>query len=441
MSTSPLDNPLRNQVMDSCREFLRQALSLSKEHFGSYTVPIRDVQVEVMEPTEPGHWLGARFMHQDVDTRRIYDFEMTQLKTTTAWARAKEYIQIYVDKNKIHPIGFQLQDIETLYLLPLFRSYLEKVRRFAYRKREVDRIIRELINHLDMPAPEIKGIIILEDFSAARSFRLGPKMTIRPISRHELIQLGRSDSLIGSRLGGGALIPRTDWWICEVVIPNPRGTAIGFNSIHDVEDLLSLSLRAFKPGGLRIGLAISQVVGPFGRTGQMRGGRLDQITVGGSRYSLSSTEITAFTRFWRKFTSIMKQDKHYLQVPIRRLHAAGTRAQCEDALVDYVVGIEALLGTKEEQTELGYRFRVRGAVLLAKKRSKRKNYLGVLRELYNLRSRIVHGQSVSIDKLNKALPKAESALRTVWRWYFDRYANRKDNSAGIAEIDKKLVGG
>lgn len=65
----------------------------------------------------------------------------------------------------------------------------------------------------------------------------------------------------------------------------------------------------------------------------------------------------------------------------------------------------------------------------------------ILRELYNLWSRIVHGQTVSNEELEKALPEAEGALRTVWRWYFDRYADRKDNTAGIKAIDGKLVGG
>jgi hypothetical protein len=64
-----------------------------------------------------------------------------------------------------------------------------------------------------------------------------------------------------------------------------------------------------------------------------------------------------------------------------------------------------------------------------------------LNELYNLRSRIVHGQTVSNGELEKALPKAEDALRIVWRWYFDRYADEADNTAGIKEIGEQLVGG
>jgi len=135
----------------------------------------------------------------------------------------------------------------------------------------------------------------------------------------------------------------------------------------------------------------------------------------------------------------MEKQHHYLQVPIRRLRMAGTRAEKEDALVDYVVGLEALLGTDDEKTEIGYRFRIRGSVLLAKRRKDRQVHIRRLRELYDLRSRIVHGRTVSKDQLDLALPAAESALRTVWRWYFTKHARRKNNRAGIEEIDKKLV--
>ena len=109
--------------------------------------------------------------------------------------------------------------------------------------------------------------------------------------------------------------------------------------------------------------------------------------------------------------------------------------------MDSVVGLEALLGPENEKTERSYRFRVRGAVLLAKHRSERREPLSLLGELYNLRSRTVHGQTVSNEELEKALPKAEGALRMAWRWYFDRYADKIDNTVGIKGIDEKLVGG
>ena len=125
---------------------------------------------------------------------------------------------------------------------------------------------------------------------------------------------------------------------------------------------------------------------------------------------------------------------------MRRLHVAGARMRHEDALVDLVIGLEALLGTSDERTELGYRFRVRGAVVLSPDRHKRRDAMKKLQQLYNLRSRVVHGEGVDSAELAAALPFAERALRNVWQWYFVKYPNARDNRAGIARIDSELLG-
>lgn len=109
--------------------------------------------------------------------------------------------------------------------------------------------------------------------------------------------------------------------------------------------------------------------------------------------------------------------------------------------MDYVFGLEALLGTEDQRTELGYRFRIRGSVMLARTRNNRKKYLRLLGNLYNLRSKVVHRQTVSTEELDKAMPQAESALRSVWKWYFDHYPDEPDNRKGIEKIDEQLVGG
>ena len=115
------------------------------------------------------------------------------------------------------------------------------------------------------------------------------------------------------------------------------------------------------------------------------------------------------------------------------------RSSRADALVDYVIGIEALLGLADERTELSYRFRVRGSVILSKRRSERKANIKILRDLYDLRSKVVHGQNVSEEKLEKALPQAENALRAIWRWYFKHFHDKSSNRAGIERIDEELV--
>ena len=145
-------------------------------------------------------------------------------------------------------------------------------------------------------------------------------------------------------------------------------------------------------------------------------------------------------RFWRRFRPFVEREHHYLQLPARRLGFGGKRENREDALIDYVIGLESLLGTAAERMEIGYRFRIRGAVVLSKRRTERRQVMGSLRSLYNLRSRIVHGEAASEEELATALPIAEDYLRRVWHWYFGRWFNEKDNGRGITHLDATLIG-
>lgn len=134
----------------------------------------------------------------------------------------------------------------------------------------------------------------------------------------------------------------------------------------------------------------------------------------------------------------MKNDRHYLQIPIRRLVASGLRKDREDSFIDCVIGLEALLSTESERTELSYKFRVRGSVLLSKHRQERKELINKLKRLYDLRSRLVHGGRVSSNDLETYLPFAEYALRKVWRWFFEHWSDEKSNEKGVIRIDEDL---
>lgn len=430
---------LKQRVASSCRSFLKEAIEIAASSFGSTELPTHIIHSQVMEPSGPGSHSGKEMVYSELNMYEIWNRIDSTVKDSGAWTKAKDSVQLYIDVHNIKPTGFWPHDLESQYLVPLLRTYLEDMGAFAYNHQRVRKAINAMLRHLDSREVEVVGLIVLEGFEAVRSFCLEPKLLVHPIEERELLTLGRTDTMLGPGLGRGEHLPQTDWWICEVRLANPRGTAIGWNRIHDFTDILALALRAFKPGGVALGLATIQFASPFGRMGQMRGGRLQRIAVGESHYTLSSKEIPKFIKFWRKLRHLMEEPQHYLQVPIRRLRAAGTRAQGEDTLVDYVIGLEALLGKEDERAELGYRFRVRGSVLLASKRKERKMRLRELRDLYDLRSRIVHGQAVSAEKLKQALPLAEGALRRVWNWYFTRWYAESSNEAGIEQIDEDLV--
>ena len=148
---SKLETSPRTTLINSCKRFLQLAVKLARNHFGSADAPLHDVDVVVMEPTKPGSWASKSFIHQEIDMGLLYDFESTKLHTTPEWNSARGAIQSYVDEYKIKPISFLTPNIEGNYLMPLFRSYVRRTRRFIYRELIAERIIRELLNNLDTP--------------------------------------------------------------------------------------------------------------------------------------------------------------------------------------------------------------------------------------------------------------------------------------------------
>ena len=107
---------------------------------------------------------------------------------------------------------------------------------------------------------------------------------------------------------------------------------------------------------------------------------------------------------------------------LHRFIAGLARDTDADAILDFAIALEALLLPYDSQTrhsDLSYRFRLHGAYYLAAKSRDRKSTLGQLRDLYNLRSRLVHGvkypdrQMIEQGRLNANELARRGLLRAV----------------------------
>ena len=368
------------------------------------------------------------------------------LQSGNSWNLVSKAIESYIEANDIKPESVFFHHVGDHYLWPLLRSYFEDQKSFLYNSSRSHKKIAHLLKHLDASSTQVFGLVALEGFSAPRAF-LDRSIRVRPISETDIRMLGRNNYVVPpgryrfpNPLCDDFPLVHSDWWICEIELPNSRGTADGYNRLHSLMDLLTLALRIFKEGSFSSGMVVRGPRGEYGRTGVGHNRKMQRYSSGAGSYSFTMWETKAFVSFWRKFCRIMETEGHYLEIPVRRMRTAGTRAERADALVDCVVGLEALLATESERTELAYRFRIRGSVLLSDKRSERKEHVDTLRDLYDLRSRLVHGSRVPARDLEKYLPLAENALRKVWGWFFTYWHDRKDNKEGVARIDQELVG-
>ena len=82
----------RDNLPKICQKLIQETVILVRDHFGSAELPIRDVEISVMELGEPAHWLGERFIESQMDTWFLFEFERAKFYSSTIWRNAKEIV-------------------------------------------------------------------------------------------------------------------------------------------------------------------------------------------------------------------------------------------------------------------------------------------------------------------------------------------------------------
>jgi len=119
----------------------------------------------------------------------------------------------------------------------------------------------------------------------------------------------------------------------------------------------------------------------------------------------------------------------------QRLVDGGSRYREDDAIIDYAIGLEALL-MKGITAELSYRFALRGATASTWNGGDKKESFNQLRDFYEVRSNIVHGSHVEPTKLSNARSNGEKALRNIWWWFFN---SKGSLSEAMSQIDERIL--
>lgn len=86
-----------------------------------------------------------------------------------------------------------------------------------------------------------------------------------------------------------------------------------------------------------------------------------------------------------------------IQLAVDRVNLAAERSNPDDKIIDLMIAAEALFGGSGK-TEVTYRLRLRAAKYLGKDLQERKTIVGFLKEAYDRRSSIVHGDRVATNK-------------------------------------------
>lgn len=426
---------LETTIIEACDKLITEFINIVKNGLDSHELPLQTIPYNIMEPSGPGGYSGRECFIEEMDFGEIWHKTEKSVTSCSAWKEATVAIQTLIATKDIS-LSWP-GDVSNL-LTQLFNLYLKETGYIEYKKSITHKVIGQMIDQLNAPGFDCIGLIVLNNFKADYPFELEKNIVFRPINVKDIELLVNRSPF--SSIHDSANWIYSDCWVCEIKKMNLRGTFDAQNKISEMaHNEIPLVLRMFKQGNARINLGVLKVASAFEGSGISRGGRIEDLSSGSPKYQLSGVEIKGLIKFWRKIQFIIDSKDHYLQIPLRRMRHAGTRIEKADSIIDYVIGLEALLGTKSEQMEIGYRFKVRGSVILAKKRRERLEYISKLATLYKLRSIITHGSHVSNKELEEYIPFAEAALRNIWRWYFNHYPLDSNNEAGINKIDGDLV--
>jgi hypothetical protein len=108
-----------------------------------------------------------------------------------------------------------------------------------------------------------------------------------------------------------------------------------------------------------------------------------------------------------RYLRIDEQLRRSVDVALDRLNLARRRRSPGDQAIDSGICLEALLGDDSPQ-ELTYKLRLRAALLLGATLSERREIRQAVRDLYDLRSKVVHGRA---RRPEDTLPDAQRASR------------------------------
>ncbi len=149
------------------------------------------------------------------------------------------------------------------------------------------------------------------------------------------------------------------------------------------------SLRLFKAGDIELDLCYTNIVSWFS-IGVPRGFSFVNANPFGQKFSLSKSELHALKKFRHCIEPYFLNTGRDAQIDIALdfFNFSYLKLQEEERIIELMISIEALFGTRSEAK---YRIALRMANFLAKLPDKKKQIFQDIKELYDLRSALVHG--------------------------------------------------
>lgn len=421
----------REDLTHLALDFLKDVAACAESQLSKN--PQRVQYSEWMVRTGPGSMHSERFERTVPDRSGIsmaYQVRMLHDHGSTAQNRL---VDALVER------GIERSHTAFGYLLPLVHAWAECENPLDLDGAAVSRVLEGFFDAVIDSVVWVKASYALTPLTLETgSVVLQEGVCVRPIREEELWESGNVDPLLMTipHSGTWTSMPSEEWKILEITLQCDPGQPESLGRIYAIRESAIVAMGIASAGHLEVielGRRQDFGLGAIGRTRTL-GPTPRQLGRWGSPYVLDEVMAGRLVQLWPRLTTIMTSARNDLRIPAQRLVDGGGRNRGDDAVIDYAIGLEALL-PEDAGSELSYRFALRGATILSWNGGDRKKAFDELRDFYDVRSKIVHGGRLASAKVSSARSTGEKALRDIWWWFFDR---GESVSKATLKIDERV---
>jgi len=130
-----------------------------------------------------------------------------------------------------------------------------------------------------------------------------------------------------------------------------------------------------------------------------------------NKYILEKKDVNNLRQLYIKFSKLNNADLEFITLPISRFNYAFYRLSPHDKIIDHCIALESIY--IRDNSELSYKLALRCSHFLSSTSTERMSMFKTLRETYNLRSQIVHGNNWKDLEINEAMETEELVRQSI----------------------------
>lgn len=399
------------KIKEACKEFIMAAFDLLNRNLTKGD----DISHRVIEDVkfQDGH-LTELFYRNELDFDGFVKNHEEKIKELTEFSRCIKLSEI---------LNIENFDKELFAFLVEISQIIEK---FEYNEEKFEYIFSMFKDYLFFSELIFRITAPIQSGCNIKDMDLGDGLKIRKITDEELQELWQRSRFAGISRSEIPFFKH----ILEFEYKISKNSSLGAHQ-EKVEHLNELvtALRLFKKGGVSFS---TYQVSPKGWKSR-NNLNLSEFSFTSPKTSYSAghyvlieeSEIKQFKQFWSIYNKIDFKNFKFLKMAIDRFNSAYEKRHLEDKLIDYMISFESLF--MKETQELRHRLSVRISCFIKDKFDERKDLSSNFKTIYDIRSRIVHGESIGpkelkklkVESISELISKIEELLRESMKKFID----------------------